>query len=514
MASDAATHPLPPGQRLIVTVAVMAATIMQVLDTTIANVALPHMQAALGANHETVAWVLTSYIVASAIATPVTGWLSQKFGRKALTVTAIVGFTLASGACGLAANLETMIVARVVQGVFGAFIVPIAQAVMLDINPREKHAQAMTIWGMGVMIAPVIGPVLGGWITDQLDWRWVFYINIPVGLVALAGTLAAMPGGRGRPARFDIFGFVMLALGIASLQLMLDRGAQLDWFDSTEILVEAGLGIAALWVFGVHLLTAPAPLLPRAVFRDRNFVAALIVLTISSGVMIGGSALMPSMLQQLLGHDATGAGLITAPRGVGMMISMMLAGRVAQVVDGRLLIVGGLAVSAVALWMMTGFDLAMDSRLIIWSGLVQGLGFGFVVLPLNLLAFATLAPTLRTEAASLYSLGRTIGGSIMISIGTFLLAHNLQASHADLASHISDQTLPLLSNPTIQALGMSSGQALSMLDLEINRQALMIAYIDDFQLMLWATLICLPLPFLMRRVRHKPSADDVPAAME
>ena len=197
-----------------------------------------------------------------------------------------------------------------------------------------------------------------------------------------------------------------------------------------------------------------------------------------------------------------------------MMISMMMAGRIMQTVDGRLLIAGGLAVSVFSLWIMTGFDLAMDSRLILWAGLIQGLGFGFVMLPLNLLASATLAPTLRTEAASLYSLGRTIGGSIVISIGTFMLAYNLQASHADLAGHISDEILPLLSSPTVQALGVTSGEALSLLDLEINRQALMIAYIDDFHFMLWATLICLPLPLLMQRVRHKPSPDDVPLAME
>jgi len=512
MASGAAIISMSPRRKLALTIAMMAATVTQVLDTTIANVALPHMQASLGATQETVAWVLTSYIIAAAIATPLTGWLANRFGRKQLFLTAVIGFTATSAMCGLSTSLEMMVASRALQGVFGAFIIPISQAAMYDINPREKHAQAMAIWGMAVMIAPILGPVVGGWLTDTLSWHWTFFINVPIGIFAAAGTWLLMPSETPSPRRFDYLGFAMLALGLSALQLFLDRGAQKDWLESGEIIVELGLAIAAAWVFIIHSATAKNPLFPIALWRDRNFVIALFLVMVTSGVMFGGSALMPPMLQRLLGYSTIDAGLITAPRGVGMMISMIAAGRLAKYIDGRAMIAGGLIVTALSVKMMTHFSLTMDVETIILAGLVQGLGFGFVVLPLNLLAFVTLEPKLRTEASSLYSLSRSVGGSIMISITTALLARSIQVAHAGLGTHITDETMPYLASPMIQSMGITASSVLQFFDAEINRQALMIAYLNDFQFMYWATLAALPSLLLLRSPKRS-AADAAPAMM-
>lgn len=505
--TQTASHPLPAGQRLLVSIGVMTATLMQVLDQTIANVALPHMQASLGANQETIAWVLTSYIVAAAIATPVTGWLTGRFGRRQLFVVSTIGFTLSSMACGMAGSLPAMVAFRTLQGIFGAFLVPLSQSVMYDIYPREKHAQAMTIWSMGVMIGPIAGPVLGGWLTDIMDWRWVFFINVPFGIIAVI-LLLLLPEGEKENRKFDFIGFALLGLALSSFQLMLDRGAQLDWFDSWEIRIELGLAISAAWMFVVHTFTARDPLIQRSLFKDRNLLIALVFVMITSGVMIAGSVLLAPMLQRLMGYTATDAGLVTMPRGLAMMASMLIAGRIIRYFDPRAVIAFGLVISAYSLWMMAGFTLDMDQEPIILSGLVQGFGFGFVVLPLNLMAFSTLSARLRTDAAALYSLARSLGGSITISIVTALIARNVQINHSDLSSHFTSVTVPWLNTTIAQRLGGEGLSILHILDSEINRQALMIAYIDDFYLMFWATLLVLPLLAFMRRPKEIGNVEE------
>ena len=512
-AATAASHPLPPGRRALTTVVVMAATVMVILDTTIANVALPHMQSALGATQDSVSWVLTSYILASAVSTPVTGWLSDRYGRRLLFTAAVAGFTIASALCGVSTSLEMMVAARILQGVFGAFLVPLSQAVMFDINPPEKHASAMTVWGIGVMVGPVMGPVLGGWLTDQLDWRWVFFVNVPIGIVTTIGCWALIPGRPGERRRFDILGFVLLGLALSAFQLLLDRGTQEDWFQSVEIWIEAGVAVSALWMFIVHSFTHRAPLVPMALFRDRNFAAALLLITVMGGILTAGATLIAPMLQRLMDYPVFDAGLMVAPRGIGTMVGMILAGRLAGRVDPRWTILVGLLLVGWSLHIQTGFNLEMDSRLIIESGLIQGAGIGLVVMPLNLLAFATLAPVLRTEAAALYSLMRNLGGSIAISVTTALIASNVQTSHADLGATVTTMTLPFLNSGIIEGYGQSTEALLAFLDLEVNRQALMIAYLDDFWLMMWACLALIPLLLLLRAPRRGASAPPA-AAME
>ncbi len=505
--------PLPsPRRRWLIVTTVMAATLMQVLDATIANVALPHMQAALGATPESIAWVLTSYIIMAAIATPVTGWLEARVGRRRLFALAIGGFTVSSALCGLSTSLTMMVVARALQGLFGAFIGPLGQAAMLDSSPREKHAQAMTIWGMGIMIGPIMGPVLGGWLTDTYGWRWVFYINLPIGIAAMAGVWLLLADVAPRPRRFDLTGFALIALALAAMQLALDRGSQLDWFDSNEVIIEAGVAVAALWMFVVHSFTRPEPLLPPELFRDRNFVIATTYIMLLTGVMMSGGALVAPMLQRLLGYDAVGAGMLMVPRGVGAMLSMAVAGRLSGRVDARLLIGFGMALVALSLWMQTGYDLQMGQWPLIWAGVVQGFAIGFAFLPLNLLAFSTLAPRLRTEGAAFYSLARNVGGSITISLTSALLVRNIQVSHSDLSATVNAARFGMLNRGILQGAGASGAAVAAMVDGEINRQALMIAYLDDFWVMGWAALLAVPLVVLLRRPSR--GAAPPPVVME
>ena len=486
-------------ERILITIAVMLGTLMQVLDTTIANVALPHMQTSLGATSETINGVLTSYIVASAVAIPITGWLADKVGRKRLFIWTVIGFTIASVLCAVAQNMPEMVLFRALQGVAGAFIVPLAQATLFDINPPEKHAKAMALFGGGVMIGPILGPVLGGWLTDSFNWRWVFLVNLPVGVLATVMLMRYMPSTPKVSKRFDLFGFALLALAIGGLQMMLDRGEQLDWFQSWEVWIELGVAIAGAWMFVVHMLTAKNPIFDPKMFVDRNFATGLVFMAVTGVLLLAGLALLPPLLQRLMGYSVLQSGFLTAPRGVGTLISMMLAGRLVGKVDARFLILSGFGLMAFSLWQMSGFSLEMDSRPIIVSGVVQGLGLGLIFVPLNTLAFGTLAARYRTTAASLLNLSRSIGGSVGISIVTTLLARNLQVSHADLASNMTQSHLQGVDPALLDRLGASGDTALAILNAEINRQAMMIAYIDDFHLMMLITLASLPLLLLLRK---------------
>lgn len=507
MASVAAPHlplykSLDGFQRAMITVCVMLSTLMQVLDMTIANVALPHMQTSLGATSETVSWVLTSYIVASAIAIPITGWLADRVGHKTLFIWTVITFTAASALCAIATSLPEMVLFRILQGVGGAFLVPLGQTVLFDINPPERHARAMSIWGAGVIIGPVIGPVLGGWLTENFNWRWVFIINLPIGVISALMLMRFLPSGHRTIRKFDLFGFALLALALGGLQMMLDRGEQQDWFASWEIWVELGLAIAAGWMFVIHMLTDDDPLFEGSMFADRNFSTALVIMIAAGFLMMAGAALLPPMLQRLMGYSVLQSGIMTAPRGVGTLISMLLAGRLAGKVDARILISVGLAIMAFSLWQMASFTLDMGSSLVGWSGFIQGLGMGLIFIPMNMLAFATIAPRFRTSASSLVNLMRSLGGSIGISMTTVLLARNLQTSHADIASKITPESTPPLDPGVIGMIGSFSENLLAMLDAEVNRQAAMIAYIDDYWLMMWITIAALPLVLLLRKPKR------------
>mgnify|MGYP001421948115 CR=1 FL=1 len=489
--------------RGLITVSIMLATIMQVLDTTIANVALPSMRGSLGASQDSINWVLTSYIVAAAIMTPMTGWLADRFGRKQLFLASVAGFTLTSMLCGLSTSIAEMVVFRLMQGVFGAALVPLSQSVLLDINPKEKHGQAMAMWGAGIMVGPILGPTLGGWLTDVLNWRWVFYINVPVGILAFLGIASFMPAVERRLRAFDFLGFALLSLGVGGLQMMLDRGEQLGWFSSGEIVIETMLAVSAFWMFTVHTLTAKEPFIHPGIFRDRNFVTGLVFIFVVGIILLATMALLPPMLSSIFGYPSTTTGLVLAPRGAGTMISMILVGRLVQKVDPRALIFAGLCLTAWSLYDMTLFSPQMDHWPLIWSGVVQGLGLGLVFVPLSTIAFATLAPRYRTDGTALFSLVRNIGSSIGISIVTSLLTQNIQVNHQVLGGHVT------ATSPTVQALvdgvggSLQSPETLAVLDALVNKQAAMIAYLDDFKLMMFVTLSALPLLLLLKAPGRK-----------
>ncbi|MEO8619082.1 MAG: DHA2 family efflux MFS transporter permease subunit, partial [Sphingomicrobium sp.] len=354
MVKELSATSMDPIDRMLLTGAVMLAVLIQVLDTTIANVALPHMQASLGATQESVNWVLTSYIVASAIAIPISGWLADKVGRKRLLVWAVIGFTITSFLCAIAQTLPEMVAFRALQGMSGAFLVPLSQATLFDINPPERHARAMALFGGGIMIGPILGPMLGGWLTDNYNWRWVFLVNLPVGVLCTVMLLRFMPKSPQQERRFDLFGFALLGLALGSLQLMLDRGQQLDWFQSWEIWFETGVCVSAAWMFVTHTLLGRRPIFNREMFADRNFSLGLMFMVVTGVLLLAGLALLPPMLQRLYGYSVLQSGVLTSPRGVGTLISMLLAGRLVGLVDLRVLVAAGLGLMAWSLHMMTG----------------------------------------------------------------------------------------------------------------------------------------------------------------
>ncbi len=507
--SDAAA--LPVRHRGLLMVAVMGASIIQFLDATIANVAIPHMQTSLGATFDSVTWVLTSFIIASAVATPITGWLADRIGSRRLFLGAVIGFLITSMLCGIATNLPEMVLFRIAQGVFAAFIGPLSQSIMLDINRPSAHARAMAIWGMGVMIAPISGPMLGGWLTENYSWRWVFYINLPIGIPTLAILWWLLPSRPISPRRLDYLGYILFALGLAALQLMLDRGQGEDWFQSWEIILEGGIAAAMLWMFCVHIATTANPLFPRILWTNRNFMTALAFMPIMGLVMIAMAALLPPMLQNLFGYPVFDAGLLMAPRGLGVLISMFIASRLIGVVGPRALIATGFAIASATLWRMTGWSLEMGWDEIALTGLIQGMGFGLCFMPLNVIAFSTIPPAQRTDGSGLLNLMRSVGASAGISLLATLLARNIQTSHADIAGHLTPANLPPVDLSAVDRLGSYGQGVLVALDGMVNREAAMVAYINDFKVAAIAIALAVPLVLLMRPVRMtvaSPPATD------
>ncbi len=491
-----AEAPADAPHRIFITLSVMLASIMQALDNTIANVALPRIQGSLSATQDQMTWVLTSYIIATAIMTPLSGWLAGQVGRRRVFLFSIVGFTVASALCGLAQSLTEIVIARLFQGLCGAALIPMSQAVLLDINPPEKHARAMALWVMGVVIGPILGPALGGWLTENYNWRWVFYINAPLGVISFLGVLSFMPETRIRKSLFDFFGFVTLSLAIGAFQLMLDRGQLKDWFSSTEIWVEATVAGLALYLFIVHMLTTEKPpFVSPVLFKDRNFLTGSVFIFIVGVVLFATLALLPPLLQDLLHYPVVLTGLVTAPRGVGTLVAMFVVSRIMGKIDTRLIIAGGFILTAYSLWQMTGFYLQMNISLVVWSGLMQGLGTGFVYVPLAAVTFATLSPQYRNEGTAMFSLIRNVGSSIGISAVVTLLTRNTQIMHSRLAEQITPYGAGLHALPHA---ARSTTSGLARLNELVSGQAAMIAYNNDFKLMMVLTLCAIPLIALLR----------------
>jgi DHA2 family multidrug resistance protein len=501
----------------MITLSIMLATIMQTLDSTIANVALPHMQGTLSASQDQIAWVLTAYIIASAIATPLTGWLCDRFGQKNIFLASISGFTLASALCGMSNTLAEIVAARLLQGVFGAALVPLAQVVLMDINPREKQGSAMAVWGMGVMVGPILGPTLGGWLTDSYNWRWVFFINVPIGIIAFYGMWRYIrPDPGGRHSRFDVFGFTTLSLALGATQLMLDRGQQNDWFSSTETWIEAIVAAVAATYFVAHTALTPAKqsFVDYRLLKNQNYVTGLLFIFIVGLVLYATRALTPTMLENLLGYPVATTGLVTAPTGLGTMVAMLIAGRIIGKVDLRLTLLVGFLVTAFALYQMAGYSLDLSESDIVWPGAIQGFGTGLVFVPLSAATFATLSSDMRAQGTALYSLVRNIGSSLGISLVQTLLTRNTVIAHASIAERVTTGN-SAWNNPAIAAaFNVHSPSGAALLDSALTQQAAMIAYIDDFWFMLFLTLLVTPLLLLIKPPKRGPIVEDPQAVMD
>ena len=485
----------------------MVATLMQALDSTIANVALPYMQGSLLTTPDQITWVLTSYIIAAAIMTSPVGWLAGRFGRKNFFIACLLGFTLASMLCGVAQSLSQMVAFRLLQGIFGAALVPLSQATIMDLYPAEQRGSAMAIWGMGVMVGPILGPTLGGYLTEVYDWRWVFFINLPFGALAIAGLWFFLKDEkRGIASAFDWTGFFVLSLGIGALQMMLDRGGEQDWFASPEIWLEFALAGLGLYLFVVHVMLAEKPFLSPRIFADVNFTSGFLVMFAVGMVLLASSALFAPYLQTLGGYPVRDAGVLMVPRGLGTIFAMMIAGRLTQKVDPRLLMILGIGALAYSFWEMATWTPAVTAFTLSWVTGIQGFGLGFVFIPLQVLAFATLPTQFRTDGAALFSLVRNVGSAIGVSVASFMLAQNSQIVHAQLAEGLTGFNRVLQNGGAYLFWNTATYAGRAALNGEVSRQALAVAYTNDFMLMFWVSLPTALLVLLMRRPKQAQKA--------
>ncbi len=494
-----------------ITAALMLATLMNTLDSTIANVALPHIQGSVSASQDQITWVLTSYIIAAAIMTPLSGWLSLKIGRRRMFLMSIAGFTVASMLCGIATSLPEIVLFRLLQGIAGASMMPLSQTVMLDIFPAAQIPQVMAIWSSAIILGPVLGPVLGGWLTENFSWRWVFFINLPVGALAFIGLVLFMEDDRGGLERpFDFLGFAALITFIGAFQVMLDRGPDQDWFDSREIWFEAAAAAIGLWVFVLQTLTARHPFFHRDLARDRNFTATTIFGFFTGALLFSTSALLPSMMQNLMGFTVLESGYASMPRGVGSMIAFLSVPLLLSRFGARPVLLAGLLISLVAVWQMSRFDLMMTSAPIMVAGLIQGLGTGLMFAPLTTLAYVTLAPVHRTEGTIVSTVARSLGGSAGISLlqagvnRQSAMAHQVLAAHIQPADPVFRAALPALMDP-------GSATGLQALNAEVTRQAAMIGYDSMFGVMMFVVLGMAPLLLLLRPATRRAAAPSIEA---
>jgi DHA2 family multidrug resistance protein len=514
MAESVAASTPKVANRGAITACVILAVIMQALDTTIANVALPYIQGSVSASSDQINWVLTSYIVAAAIMTPPSGFLAGRFGRKRVLLTAIAGFVIASVLCGLAQSLDQIVLFRLMQGLFGAALVPLSQGFLLDMYSLEERGSAMALFGVSVMVGPVLGPVIGGWLTDNISWRWVFYINVPIGALAFAGiSFFVIETKKDIAAKLDWIGFAALSVSIGALQIFLDRGEQLDWFSSGEIIIEAIVAASAFYIFLVHTFTSKRSFVNPRLFLDRNFALSFIFIFIVGVTYLASLALMTPYLQTLMGYPVMTAGIVMGPRGLGTMTCMFIVGRLIGRVDTRWLLTLGLGLTAWAMWVMTGWTPDVSQWTIVSIGFIQGAGLGFLFVPLTTVAFSTLPAALRGEGTGLYNLSRNIGSSVGISVVTALLTENVQVNHANIAAYVTPFNHAFAAPAVAHSLDPLTAAGRAALDGMIGLQALIIAYIDDFKLLMILSLIVMPLVLLLKRPAT-PAAVDHSAVVE
>ena len=485
----------PVNNPTLLLASVMLSSLMVALDTTIANVALPHMQGSLAATHDQMGWVLTSYIVATAIFIPPTGFLAARLGRRRLMSLCVCGFLAASMLCGTATTLEEMVIYRFAQGACGAIISPLGQALVMDHFPAKKRPQILSLWAMAAMMGPVFGPTIGGYLTETFNWRWVFYLNIPICALAMFGILRTIPAGRSSTcARFDFFGFALLSVGIVALQLMLDRGQSLNWLASKEITVELFAAVLLLYLFAVHIGTAAKPFISPSLFKDRNLLTGSLMMMVVGGVLTGQLALLPGYLQQLMGIPVDTVGWLMAPRGAASVVSMALTAKLITRVDSRVLIIAGLLLLGGATFFMSQISLYVSQSTIITIVIFQGLGMGFVMAPLASLAFTTLPQPLRTDGAAIFTLIKNTGNSVGVSLVFTQIASMSQIVYSQLGEHITAFNSSLL--PGAWRWNTTAGAM--VLNAELTRQATSVAYLNTYQMMAALTLALIPLCFMLR----------------
>jgi DHA2 family multidrug resistance protein len=518
---------LGAARKWTITASVMLVTVMQVLDVTVTNVALPHIQGSLSAGVDEVSWVLTSYLAANAVILPATGWLAGVFGRKRFFLICTVVFTGASVLCGLAPNITTLLLARMLQGIGGGPLMPLSQAIMWEIFPLRQRGMAMAAWGMGIMMAPIFGPTLGGWISDNWSWRWIFYINVPIGIVGLLASSAFLfdPPYLKRATRVDGPGLVLMAIGFLSLQLFLDQGERNEWFDSMFIWALGVLAATTLLAFLVRELTAEEPILDLTVYADRNFAAGSFIMFVVMMGFFSSMVLLALFTQKVLGYDAWTSGLVLAPGGVGNLLSLLIAGRLAIRMDQRILLALGCLLNAASTWWMSEVTLGADYWSLAWPRFVQGIGVGFIFVPLNTVALANIPREKMGNATSLVNVVRNLGGAIGVAAMATLLARRGQSHQTALVSHLqagdleTSERLRMWTNHfTAQGADAFTAQrrAIGALYHEVTQQAQLLAVADVFWLLLIlfsSTLLLLPLlrPVRIAPVRTSGAREDVPA---
>lgn len=494
-------HPEAAPSRFLITVAVMLSIVMQVLDLTIVNVTLPHMRGSLHANTDQITWALTSYMVAMVIITPLTGLLVERYGRRTLMLASLGGFVVASALSGQAHSLWEIVLWRSLQGAFGASLTPLGQSIMVESYPLERRGQAMAVLGMGIMLGPILGPTLGGYLTDTLSWRWVFYVNVPIGALALLLVWQQVPDGgkSATPRPVDWLGFGSMALGLGCLQAVLSVGDQYDWFSSTRIVILSALAFVGLLLFTTRSLSIDHPVVNLRLLKDTSLTLGTLGIAIFGLALFGTMVILPVLLEDLMGYEAFTAGLVMAPQGLGAMLAMMVAGNLLnRKISPRAIVLTGIIVGAFGAWLTTLYNLDISPGWVVWPGFIRGIGFGLVTIPLFTLAFATLRPQDTAEGAGIFNLMRTLGGSIGVAVVSTVMTEEAQVAWNQMGGHISTF------NPAyahwLDAAGLTPGPLTwqTLGHLVLGPHAAMRAIVDAFVLVFWGFLALLPLVLFLR----------------
>ncbi len=507
----------------LITITVMLPAIMEIIDTSVANVALPHMQGSLNAGTDEVTWVLTSYLVANAVVLPMTGWLSRMFGRKRFLMTCIVLFTMASLACGASPSLAMLIFFRVLQGAAGGALIPISQAILMETFPPSQRGMAMAIFGVGAMFGPIVGPALGGWITDNMNWRWIFYINLPVGIVAMIMCAffifdPAYLRQKAESFKIDYWGLFLLVAGMGSLQIMLDKGQQEDWFNSSFIIAFAVITVASLIALIWVELTHEHPIVNLRLFKSVSFSAGNLIMFVVGFALYSSIMLIPLFLQTLMGYSATDAGMVMAPGGVATLITMPLIGAALAKRDGRKIVFCGLLLGATSMFIMQGLNLEGAFWNYTWPRIVLGFGLAMIFVPLTTVTLASISRTEMGNATGIFNLLRNIGGSVGIALAATLLARYQQFYQTTLVAHINPynptwQTRFAALKQALIAKGINASQAdttaLGMMYGAVRRQAGSLAFNRIFFIIGLAFLVIIPLLLLLKRPSHAPEGDGM-----